>query len=164
MTNIKRGYNLSLVLIAVLVVIIDQLSKFLIKLYYEPGQTVPLIKNFLHLTYVRNPGAAFGLFPGSQTILLIITVIVFAFIIFFQIEIGKDDIFIRIVLGLFLGGTLGNFIDRIQYGLVVDFIDFRFWPVFNFADASIVIGLFLLALYILNIIKPAKEKDVSNIN
>lgn len=164
MTNIKRGYNLSLVLIAVLVVIIDQLSKFLIKLYYEPGQTVPLIKNFLHLTYVRNPGAAFGLFPGSQTILLIITVIVFAFIIFFQIEIGKDDIFIRIVLGLFLGGTLGNFIDRIQNGLVVDFIDFRFWPVFNFADASIVIGLFLLALYLLNIIKPAKEKDASNIN
>ncbi len=140
----------------------DQSSKYLVRSNLEPGQSIAIIDNIFHLTYIRNPGAALGILPRAQPFLLIITVVVIIFIFFFQRELGRNNLFIQAILGLFLGGTLGNFIDRLRFGLVTDFLDFKVWPVFNLADTSIFIGLFMMTIYFLQFMRLNKEKDATN--
>jgi signal peptidase II len=139
-----------LLAVAALAVALDQTTKTVAVASLEPGESVPVVQGVLHWTLQFNPGAAFGLFqrfPVAFTILAAtITVGILA-------NLWKvTDRTTAIALGLVLGGAVGNLIDRIARqpgvfrGHVVDFIDFRVWPVFNFADAAVVIGAGLLVL------------------
>jgi len=128
----------------------DQLSKQLIVRTMEVGQSITVISNFLYITYVRNPGAAFGMLPYQTAFFVVITVLVGAFIIYYYRLLAEDHKWLRLGLSLQLGGALGNLVDRIIEGYVVDFINFTIWPpVFNIADSAIVIGIgiFLIAFW-----------------
>jgi len=138
-------------LCGVIVFILDRWTKYLVVENIALGQTLPVIKDFFHLTYILNPGAAFGLFAEKPWPLIIISVIILLLILYLQYSLGKDNLWLSIAFGLVIGGALGNFLDRIQTGLVVDFIDFRgIWSyIFNLADAAIVIAMFILVWQIL---------------
>ncbi|MGB3112845.1 MAG: signal peptidase II, partial [Candidatus Omnitrophota bacterium] len=138
MVLLKRIYPIFAI---ILLYASDQLSKFLAGRFLLPGESIPVAGNILNLTLVYNTGAAFGMFR-SQPQLFVITAVVAAFFINF-ILLRKSHILNtaeRFSLYLILAGTLGNLTDRLRFGHVVDFIDLRVWPVFNFADSFITIG------------------------
>lgn len=136
-------------IVAFLVFAVDLLIKRSIMLFFAPAQSVPLIKGFLHLTYVQNTGVAFGLFRNQRSALILIGIIVCAAVTYFYARAGKRDTLLRFSLAIILGGSLGNLFDRMFYGYVVDYIDFRFFPVFNLADIAINLGVFLVLADIL---------------
>lgn len=132
------------------VVLIDRLLKVYIQGHFVPGQSLVVIPKMFHITYVLNPGAAFGLMSGQTWILIATAVIVIAGVLYAQWKMVNAPLILRLALGMIAGGALGNLYDRVKWGLVVDYLDFRVWPfVFNFADSMIVIGvgLLLLTLY-----------------
>ncbi|WP_027718141.1 signal peptidase II [Desulfovirgula thermocuniculi] len=124
----------------------DQLSKWLVQLYMQEGQTIPLLPRVFHLTYVRNPGAAFGILAYQTGFFIGVALLVVLGVIWASRRLTEDRFLTRLSLGLVMGGALGNLVDRLRYGLVVDFLDFRIWPVFNLADTAIVVGTFFLLL------------------
>ena len=136
----------SLFAVAGAVVLIDQLSKLVVRNQVGPGASIPILSGIFHLTYVRNPGAAFGMLPGKQLFFFATTGVVIGFIVVYYLRSRPTDPWLVAALGLELGGATGNLIDRLMWGRVTDFLDFRFWPVFNLADSSIVIGLALVLL------------------
>lgn len=129
-----------------LVVILDQLTKFAIKKNFELNQSIPLIKNILHLTYVTNTGSAFGLFKEFNIFLILFSMVVITVVLYYIKKIKQNEKVLQFSIGLLLGGTIGNLIGRIFYGFVVDFIDFRIWPVFNIADSAVTISVILLII------------------
>lgn len=144
---------LALIMVAVLVVI-DQASKYAAVTYLRGAGTYVLIPGILGLTYAENHGAAFGIMQGARWFFVIFTIIVLGFIAYYYEKmppIGKLYPWTRLTLLLIAGGALGNFIDRLRYGFVVDFFHillFRF-PIFNFADIFIVVGAFGLSIIML---------------
>ena len=139
-----------LLAVVALVVGLDQLSKYLVSSYLEMGESIPLIHNFLYLTYLRNPGAAFGIFPYQTLFLVVITIVMLVFMIYFYRSLPAGYTMLRFGLSLQLGGAVGNLIDRLPDSYVVDFISLKIWPpVFNLADSAIVIGvvIFLIAFW-----------------
>ena len=140
---------MQLVLIALLVLVLDQASKYAVKSAMELNQSIPLIPRVFHLTYIQNPGAAFGLLANRTSFFIWITFLVVALILVFYRQIPGDRRWTRLALAMMLGGAVGNLIDRLRAGSVVDFLDFRFWPVFNLADSAIVVGMGLLAWQLL---------------
>lgn len=145
-----------LILLSLLIVAIDQISKIYIHTNFELGDTVSVIENYFNITYVRNTGAAFGIFSDSQQtfrhiFFLSIPVVAVAVIVFFIYGLPEDELAQIISLSLISGGAIGNYIDRIQYGYVIDFLDVHIkniysWPVFNIADSAIVIGVTVLSV------------------
>ena len=138
--------NIIIFYTALLIVIFDQLTKFLIKQNFQLNQSIPIIKNILHLTYVTNTGSAFGLFKGFNLIFIFFSIIVIIAIFYYLRRIVNNEKLLQFSVGLLLGGTLGNLIDRLIYSFVVDFIDFRIWPVFNVADSAVTISVILLVI------------------
>lgn len=140
-----------LFIIAALIVLMDQLAKLLVINYMTVGQSIHLIGDFLLITYVRNPGAAFGMLPYNTLFFIIITIVVIGFIIYYYRLLDHQHRWLRLALALQLGGAVGNLIDRIfRDGYVIDFINFTIWPpVFNIADSSLVIGIaiFIIAFW-----------------
>lgn len=134
--------------IAIVVVLIDQITKFLIKNSFELNQTFPLIKNFFHLTYINNYGAGFGILQQQRFILIFISVIIVGFMLFYLDRIKDKESLLQVLVGFALGGTVGNLIDRAAYGYVIDFLDFQIWPIFNFADTFVSIGVIGLVIYL----------------
>ncbi|AOM83260.1 Lipoprotein signal peptidase [Salisediminibacterium beveridgei] len=138
-------------LIAILVIALDQITKYIVVRQMDQGQSIELISGFLYLTSHRNAGAAFGILQGQMWLFYIATVVVAGVIIYMIITQTKDSRFFGISLGLVLGGAIGNFIDRLLEGEVVDFIDvFIFtynFPIFNVADMALVIGVGLMMIY-----------------
>jgi signal peptidase II len=129
--------------------IIDRIIKVLIQNNFYPGESVILIPKVFHLTFVLNPGAAFGLMAGRTWIFILTAVLVVLGIGYAQFKIPRKEWVTRIALGLIGGGALGNLYDRVTMGKVVDYLDFQIWPfVFNFADSAIVVGVGLLLLMI----------------
>jgi signal peptidase II len=124
---------------------LDQLTKLFAHKNLILNQSLPIIKGVFHLSLVHNRGAAFGILK-NQVLLFIITSIIAIVLIYFNLKkIGYKKLSIYSVsLSLILAGALGNLIDRLFLGYVVDFLDFRIWPVFNVADSSITIGAILL--------------------
>ncbi|MFH1202646.1 MAG: signal peptidase II [Candidatus Omnitrophota bacterium] len=141
-----------------LIILIDQVSKYLIRHNLALGESLPIIKNIFHLSLVHNTGAAFGMFR-NQTVFFILAACITIIAIIINLRSRKlpDKNFDleRLSLVLVLSGAVGNLIDRIIFGYVVDFIDLRIWPVFNAADSSISIGAVLLVIAIL---KETKQK------
>jgi len=133
---------------AFLVFAADLLIKLIVSSRLSPAQSIPLIKGILNLTYVRNTGVAFGLFPGQRAPLILIGIAVCAIVLYFYAKAGKADPLLNIFLAVILGGSLGNLFDRVAFGYVVDYIDFRVFPVFNFADIAINLGVLFIILHL----------------
>ena len=131
---------------ALIIIFSDQLTKFLIRKNFQLNESIPIIKNIFHLTYLNNTGSAFSLFQGYNLFFIIFSVIVILAVFYFIKKIKESQKLMQFAVGLLLGGTLGNFIDRIIYGKVTDFIDFRIWPVFNIADSAVTISVIILII------------------
>ncbi|HLC61198.1 MAG TPA: signal peptidase II [Candidatus Nanoarchaeia archaeon] len=131
---------------ALIIVILDQLTKLLIRKNFKLNESIPAIKNFFHLTYVQNTGSAFSLFQGFNIFFIIFSIIVIGIIFYYIRKIKQNEKLMQLAIGLLLGGTIGNLLDRIFIGAVTDFIDFRIWPVFNIADSAVTISVVLLII------------------
>ncbi|TGE32709.1 signal peptidase II [Desulfosporosinus sp. Sb-LF] len=144
--------------------IIDRLFKVLVQSNFIPGETLKVIPKVFHLTYVLNPGAAFGLMAGRTWIFVVTALLVVGGVIYGQFRISHGEVLTRLSLGMIGGGALGNLYDRLVIGRVVDYLDFQIWPfVFNFADSMIVIGVGLLVfcLYQQERAQQAKVESIS---
>jgi signal peptidase II len=132
-------------IIVSIILSLDQLTKFLIIRNLSYNQSIPVIKGIFHLTLIHNRGAAFGVLKNQVSLFIITSIAAIALIYFNLKKIGDKKFSIySISLSLILAGALGNLIDRLFFGYVVDFLDFRIWPVFNMADSAITIGAILL--------------------
>ena len=138
------------------VVILDQFSKYIVVENMALGESIPIIEEVFHLTYILTPGAAFGMFAHNRLFFIAIAVVVIGIIIWARREILASPWEVKAGCGLFLGGAIGNLIDRARQGLVIDFFDFRIWPVFNIADIAICIGV---GLIIWNLLKTELKRD-----
>lgn len=136
-------------LITAAVLLFDQLSKWIIQQTMEIGQSIPVITNIFHITYWRNPGAAFGILAFHTNFFIIVGIIVTLVLILVLLRLPPGRSLLKIALSLQLGGAAGNLIDRMRTGYVTDFFDFRVWPVFNIADSAIVVGVILLSWFLL---------------
>jgi signal peptidase II len=150
--------------VALLVFILDYITKKIIATQMELGEQISVIGNFFLITSHRNRGAAFGILQEQRLFFIIITVVIVAGIIWYiqaMRKTGKPTLLIG--LGLVLGGALGNFIDRARFGEVVDFLQFNFgsyeFPIFNIADSGIVCGV---ALILLDTLLSAKDEKKNN--
>ena len=137
-------------LIILLLVGIDQLSKILALKYLKNVESIPIIQNMFHLTYVENRGAAFGMFQNNQIVFIIVAVVA-SIVGLYYIYKKKLNLLGNISIVLIISGAIGNLIDRVRLGFVVDYFDFRFiWDyVFNVADIFVVVGTILLCIYII---------------
>lgn len=136
---------------AAAVLVIDQLSKAWVRANFAPQQSVAVIQNVFHLTYVRNLGAAFGLFPGARPVFMLTTAAVLFVIAAYWRRVRPTQWPIVIALALVTAGAIGNLIDRAWLGQVTDFFDVAIldFPVFNVADSGVVIGVIILMAWIL---------------
>ncbi|MCH8064037.1 MAG: signal peptidase II [Chloroflexi bacterium] len=125
------------------VLFLDQISKLIIKNTLVLGESWPA-EGLFRITYGTNTGTAFGLFPNQTVFLIIASFIAIGFLVYFYRAHALPRPMLRFAIGLQLGGALGNLLDRIFYGSVVDFIDVGWWPIFNLADSSIVVGMAIL--------------------
>jgi signal peptidase II len=136
-------------LFAAIVVALDQASKGLAASHLMPGESISVLGDFIRLTLVHNTGAAFGLFPGSRVPFIVVSVVAIGVVLYLFFRETYRSVANRVLLGCILGGAIGNLIDRVRLGYVVDFIDIGFgtarWPVFNAADSAVTIGVLLLA-------------------
>lgn len=130
--------------ISFLVLIIDQISKYFIAAKFYLGESVPVIPNVFHWTYILNPGAAFGMLDGNRWFFVCIALLVSAGTWYFRKDLEQEPVMLQKGAALFIGGAIGNLIDRIFIGQVIDFFDFRIWPIFNVADIAICIGVGLI--------------------
>ncbi len=153
-------------LVAALTLAVDQISKYLVLTNLRPGESwnpIASLKHWASITYVTNTGAAFGLLPEQGLVFIAIAIIVVIAILVYYRYLPTDQWLIKICLGLQLGGALGNLVDRLRsvllaegslidrfrHACVIDFLDFKIWPVFNLADSAIVLGVVILAYYLL---------------
>ena len=153
-------------LVASCSLLLDQLSKIYIDHNFELSQSKRIISNFFHLTYVRNPGAAFGILSDSSIRLpffITISVLAALGILWFIRRIPSEKHWQHLALGLIFSGALGNLIDRIRLGEVIDFLDVHWynyhWPAFNIADSAIFIGA---ALLIIDMFKNGDKDEASD--
>lgn len=136
-------------LTAIIILLIDQVTKYFVKTKMALYESIPVIPNIFHLTYIENPGAAFGLFANKRLFFIIITFIILSGVIYFYRQLSTKNIWLKFALGMVMGGAIGNLIDRLRAGTVTDFFDFRIWPVFNIADSAIVIGMIYISYQLL---------------
>ncbi|NLP46160.1 MAG: signal peptidase II [Epulopiscium sp.] len=144
-------------IIIVFLVAIDQITKYLARIYLKPLGTIPCIPDIFHLTFVENRGAAFGILQNKTWFFIIITIFILMGMIYYYNMLPSTPKYkwIRISFILIIAGAIGNLIDRIKQGYVIDFFDFRLiqFPVFNVADCYVVVGTFLLAYLLLFVIE-----------
>ncbi len=137
-------------LLFVVIVILDQLSKYLVLTQWPIGSNHVVIRGFFNLVHLRNTGAAWGMFRGQSQILAALSILVFAFIIWKFHHLSDHFSERAVALGLILGGIGGNLIDRVLHGEVVDFLLFYYrsfqWPAFNVADSAICVGVAIFVI------------------
>ena len=146
-------------LVALLVIIFDQLTKYYVVSNFYLGESIPVIENIFHWTYILNPGAAFGMFEGSRWFFVVIAIGVLVGIWYMKDEINEGGWMMQYGAALFGGGAIGNLIDRARSGLVIDFFDFRIWPVFNVADIAICVGVAMILWKVLQMEFLTNEKS-----
>lgn len=145
-SRLRRRPYVLLVGLAGLALVTDQVTKALVTTTLAGGRVVPLFDGWLYLDYTRNSGAAFSFFQGGAWVLALIALAVSGGILLFYRRVVGSPLTVRAGLALVLGGALGNLVDRVRLGYVVDFIDLRWWPAFNLADSAISLGVGLLIL------------------
>ena len=148
------------VIIPVLVVFFDQLVKRWAATDLQAVGSIPLWEGVFHLTYCENTGAAFSMFTGQRWLLLAVTVVFLAMLLWAQFRGWMQNTFGRMSLNFVIGGAIGNMIDRFFLGYVVDMFDFCLidFPVFNVADCCITVGVVLLFIYVLFLCKDEKKE------
>ena len=156
-------HNAVFLVTALLAVIADQLSKLWIRSNLALGESIPET-GFFRLTHIHNTGAAFGIFQDHSLILAIIAITGACIILFLVLFMYRRFPILntlpgKLSLGLILGGTIGNLINRLSLGYVIDFIDFSFWPAFNIADSSAVVGAFLFAYLLIRFARQSEHSD-----
>lgn len=132
-------------IIGMVITVSDQLTKYLVRMSFDRGESLTIIPGFFDLTYLRNTGAAWGILEGRNASLSILAIVMLALMVFFRRSFLSDTVEHRVALGLMIGGIVGNLVDRIRLGWVTDFLDFHVcghhWPAFNIADAAICVGV-----------------------
>ena len=165
MKNLFKKYR-SLVSITVFVIVIDQVTKTIVRANIPFGgrwMPVDWLAPYFRFVHWENTGAAFGLFQEGGLVFSILAVIVSIFIVIYYPQIPEEEKLMRVALSMQLGGALGNLVDRIMFGPVTDFISVGNFPVFNIADSSISVGVALLIFALwLNERREAREIDASN--
>ncbi|OQA74293.1 MAG: Lipoprotein signal peptidase [bacterium ADurb.Bin243] len=142
---------------------LDQLTKYAVIKTMILGQSIPVINEVLHFTYVHNYGAAFGLFQKKWYLFIAVASISIMVIVYYSKFLAPNNLWVQTALALLLAGALGNLIDRLKYRYVVDFIDVRFWPVFNIADIVINVGVGMLIVEMFwESHEEVKEKESEN--
>jgi signal peptidase II len=146
------------------VILFDRLTKVFFSSVLKLGESLPVIKHVFHFTLVHNNGIAFGLFKDNGFVFFIIPAIaVFLLIynVYYYHKFGELDWVYIVAFSLILGGAIGNLIDRFTFGHVIDFIDFRIWPVFNIADSAITIGALIILFKCFPLTKSKSGKKIS---
>lgn len=138
------------IILTAIIILLDQLTKWLAVTFLKSVDTIPLLEGILHLTYVENRGAAFGILADNRWVFIIISTIAIIGLSIFLFKFAPKNCWLKIGIIFILGGGIGNMIDRIFLGYVIDFIDFRLinFAVFNTADSFVCIGAVLLLIYI----------------
>lgn len=146
-------------LTAIAVLLLDQVTKWIVLQKMSLYESIPLWDDVFYITSHRNRGAAFGILQEQQWLFIIVTLLVVAGIIIYLTRIGKEQPLMSWSLALILGGAVGNLIDRVRMGEVVDFLDFRLihYPIFNIADSAIVIGVIIMVYLTLK--SPGTDQD-----
>lgn len=175
--------HITTVFVVLSVLAFDQLTKFLAKVFLEPHRSVSVLGDFFRLTYVENPGMAFGIQIANKLIFNLLSIIAVLFIFYYLFRM-RDNKLLRISFAMILGGAFGNLLDRFLRGRVIDFLDFEFfnihldggkflffeiprysmdrWPVFNMADMAVSIGMILIIIVSLFDGKSSRKiRDVS---
>lgn len=139
-----------MIIYTILFLIIDILSKVIVCLSIDVNKSIIMIKNFFSLTYVRNTGAAFSIFLGQRFFLIIISAIIIFTLIYYVIRHKPSNLYEKISFSMIIGGSIGNFLNRVFLGYVIDFLDFNLfgydYPIFNLADSFIFVGVLLLLI------------------
>lgn len=125
---------------------VDRATKLAAAAALPAGESVPVLPGIFHLTLVFNTGAAFGFLKDRRVVFIILSVLAIAALIYYAWKSGGAGYSLPLSSGLIVGGALGNLFDRIKFGYVIDFLDFRVWPVFNAADSAITVGVAILAV------------------
>lgn len=137
-------------IVALIVIIVDQISKWIVRRSMELGEKITVIDNFFYLTSHRNSGAAWGILEGRMGFFYAITILVVVGMIYYMHKYAKKDVLLGIGLSLFLGGAIGNFIDRLLFQEVTDFFDFIIFgydfPIFNVADSALTVGVIIIII------------------
>ena len=149
--------------VIVVIVTLDQWSKWAIKTSFQLYESKPVIQDIFHFTYVTNDGMAFGLsFPGGKHILLVMTILLTGFIVGFLWKEKDGHPLVKYGLALILSGAIGNLIDRLLYGKVVDFLDVMVgnfhWYIFNVADSAVTVGMVLFIIHSFLIEESSEDK------
>ncbi len=136
-------------LAASVVFFLDRITKIAAVRNMSLGESIGILPKIFHITLVLNNGTAFGLMKGQNSALTVFMLLAVIAIIVYIMTHKLSGFFVSSALGLILGGALGNLFDRIRFGYIIDFLDFRIWPVFNIADSAITIGLVMLIWHLL---------------
>ena len=128
---------------------LDQFVKAKIISSMVPGESIPVLQNIFHITYVLNPGAAFGILPNQRIFFLVAGGVLLVLAAYFYPKINRKDNVSKLGAISLVSGATANLIDRVESGLVVDFLDIKGWPVFNIADVAIVVGMFVMVYVVL---------------
>ena len=145
-----RGFALALS-VAVVVLIADQVSKAVVMSTLGPGgdrTVITVVPNLVHLLYVENTGAAFGVFQGGGAVLTPLALVVVAVLAIAFRRLIAESLWLSLALGLQFGGAIGNVLSRVRLGYVVDFINVPHWPTFNVADSAITVGVVILGFFL----------------
>ena len=136
---------MALIGLSSLVIIIDQATKYWIQSRMAYGESAPVIREVFHITYILNPGAAFGILENKTWFFIAVALILLVGVAYLYPRLPANQPIVKLGAGLLVGGAIGNLIDRVRIGYVIDFFDFRIWPIFNVADICIVCGVACLA-------------------
>jgi len=175
----KKFSSLTIGLIMFFFVVLDQLTKYAIKASMFLGESFSVLGNFFRITYVENPGMAFGVRIENTTLFLGLSVLAALLVFYYLFRLRKDGWLLQTALSLIAAGAIGNIMDRLIYGRVIDFLDFEFpditipafhflfvnfhgysltrWPVFNVADSAVTVGMILIFIYFIFVGDPLKE-------
>ncbi len=164
--TVARSFDPVVLIIAAIVLVLDQVTKAIIVATIAPPgpRSVEVAGDFIRLSFVTNTGAAFGLFEGRAEALAVVSLIAVPALLLSRAYLSDQRLLMRICLGMLVGGALGNLIDRIRLGYVVDFVDVGIgslrWPSFNVADSSFVVGVIVI-IALSTIFSAAKRAEVS---
>ena len=138
-----------MLLLVLFIILLDQIIKYFVSTNMFLGQSIPVLPQIFHLTYIQNPGAAFGILEDQRYLFILIAAVLIVAVIYFYKKIIQLSKLFQVGIALLFGGAIGNMIDRIFIGRVIDYMDFRIWPVFNLADIAIVSGCAIIAFNLL---------------
>lgn len=141
---------IAFLMVSLFMVLLDFVTKYIVTVSMDLHQTIPLLNNIFHLTYVRNTGAAFSMLSGQRLFLILLPILIIVAIVVYIIKYKPKNKFLLLALSMIASGGIGNLIDRIRFGYVIDFFDFRLinFPVFNVADIFVTVGaaIFIILL------------------